>query len=88
MSKVIESIERQQGGCKAVGTVVLHGNGKYFLVDTANTPDHGPETMVFSYDKKTETVTKWSDLYAEWYGSMNDALLKHEEIIANLEKYL
>ena len=84
MSIVLEAFVREQGKRSYVRTK----DGKVHAVDTANTLDRGPETMVFPYSEKKYATLYMREEYVEWHETMEEGLVKHDEIAANLEKYL
>ena len=61
----------------------------YFLVDKAETPDAGWETMVFSCDRDGN-ISDWLDLWVDrtgksLYQCMNE--FAHEYVIQEIEKH-
>ncbi len=90
MSKVVKRVRKflQRENNNYVAHVVRTNDGKYYYVDTADTFDIGPETMVFRFDEKKDVVASFTELYAERYATMEEAYAKHEQIIDNLESYL
>ena len=70
----------------AMTDVVEAKSGNTYYVDTANTVDAGPETMVFLYDPTVQKVKSWHDLYARWYFNMEDAYKGHKEIVASIDE--
>lgn len=87
MSTVVYTTTDSTGN-KQIRSIVKASNGRYYCVDTADTFDRGPETMVFRYNKDYEVVTDWNDLYVRNYPDMEDAYDGHSEISSNLEKYI
>ena len=76
---------------------IVKYNNKTYFVDTANTSDHGLETMIFKSQDQPETndikkinaeLLDYSGLYAEYYQSEEDAIKGHNEIIKNIGKYI
>ena len=45
----------------AAREIVRNRNGQHYLVSTADTPDHGRETMAFECDERGH-VTSWSEV--------------------------
>lgn len=88
MSKILDEKIRNNSWNDGIATYVETENGEVFLVDTADTFDRGPETMVFPADKATLSVTDWGELYADWYENMDDAMSVHHTICENLENYI
>lgn len=70
--------------------IVEAENGKLYYVDSADTFDRGPETMVFYVEEQPDGKfsVNWMDLYAELHYNMTEAAIRHMDIINNLEKYL
>lgn len=68
-------------------SIVKAGNGKYYCVDTCDTFDVGPETMVFHCGKSGE-VRNWTDLYCRRYGDMETAKSGHNDTVENLDAIL
>lgn len=62
-------------------------NGKKYYVSTANTSDHGLETMVFNCDEDGE-VHDWNELHVERYDNEHDAKRGHMRICHDIEKYV
>lgn len=76
---------------RAHGTIVRTGEGKtarYYLVSSALTPDHGYETMVFSFSTKKKAVTDWAERYVEHYNTYSAMAYGHERVCKHLEEYL
>lgn len=84
MSKVVEKIVY---GSRA-SHIVMTNNGKTYYVDTNDTFDAGPETMVFPFDIKKHEVLSWRELYVKRYPTMVEALFEHGKVIADLENYI
>ena len=57
----------------------------FVLVDTRNTPDHGPETMVFVCDKNGN-VCDWRDLDCMRYKTIPEAIKGHAVMIEKWRK--
>lgn len=83
-------------GFKKMSNIVKY-NGKTYFVDTANTPDHGLETMIFLSKEQPETdniknvdsdLIDFADLYTEYYQSEEKAIKGHNRIIKNIGKYI
>ena len=55
-------------------------NGRFVVVDTCYTFDHGLETMVFASDEKG-TIKDWSDLDAMTYSTTEEAKAGHQQMI-------
>lgn len=55
-------------------------NGRFVVVDTCYTLDHGLETMVFTSDEQGN-VTSWTDLDAETYSTPEEAEEGHRQMI-------
>jgi len=53
-------------------------NGRRFLVSTADTFDHGLETMVFNEGK-------WTDLYVDRYSTIDQAFAGHNRAVKGLQ---
>ena len=83
MNKILEEERRED----EIRTVVMPSNGKVYAVDTADTWDAGPESMVFPYNLRMHSF-KSKELYARRYNSMPDAYKGHTEICDNLDKYI
>lgn len=79
---IINTMHRENG----TRTVVVADSGSYYAVDTADTFDEGPETMVFRC-RKNGAVYSFRDLYVRRYADMESAMAGHEEIARNIEKY-
>ena len=45
-------------------------NGEHYYADLSDTPDRGPECMIFSCDEDGK-VTDWNDVYSEVFDDMN-----------------
>ena len=84
MSRV-EYEEKRKDGIKSI---VATGDGKTYCVDTADTFDCGPETMVFPFNARTQCCTSARELYVEHYHSMNEGYARHGEIVKALEDVL
>ena len=56
-------------------------DGKKYFVSTANTFDHGWETMVFARNENGEV--DWADLYSDRYNTQEEAEIGHKSIISN-----
>lgn len=86
MSKVIEKLSDRDMGH------IVKVDDAYFYVDSADTFDHGFETMVFEvdhYDKKEkEYDIDWSGIYCEHYNSYVGMETRHKYIIEHLEEIL
>lgn len=86
MSKVIEKLSDRDMGH------IVKANNNYFYVDSADTFDHGLETMVFAVNDYDENIGKyrvdWSDLYCEYYNSYAEMEVRHKYIIEHLEEIL
>ena len=77
---------RRDGG---IASIVKARNGMYYCVDTADTFDMGPETMVFRYVMSQNRVKGWDNpLITRHYKCMDDALKGHAEIAYNLSEYI
>lgn len=63
-------------------------NEKTYYISTANTFDHGLETMVFECEFGTTEVKDWLDLYTDRYKSVEDAKRGHEYVVNNLKECL
>lgn len=62
-------------------------NGKYVVIDTCYTADHGYETMVFKATGQNGTEPEsWSDIDAAWYESWEEARLGHLDMIEKWQK--
>lgn len=83
MSKIVKKT-----GYRELSHVVQTDDGCYFMVDSALTSDCGYETMVFSWDNKTNKVDCWAELYCEHYRNEDDMSRRHEAICDHLENYL
>lgn len=66
-------------------TCVRLSNGRIYCIDTADTFDYGPETMVFNCDTITGEVEYVNELYVAHYQSMEDAFDGHEWAVENIE---
>lgn len=55
-------------------------DGKYYWIDTNDTPDHGWETMVFAA-KANGDVTDWGEKDADWYDDFEEAEAGHKAIV-------
>jgi hypothetical protein len=62
-------------------------NGKYYLVRSRFTSDHGYETMIFLCDDKGNIID-WSALYAEWYETEAEMIAEYERITTHLDEYV
>ena len=60
--------------------IITTKNGKYVLIDTCYTLDHGWESMVFECDCDGN-VKSWIDLDVEIYDTMDEANEGHQEMI-------
>lgn len=69
-------------------TYVRLSDGKAYCIDTADTFDCGPETMVFRYDPKNDKVDYRRGLYVAHYQTMEDAFKGHDETVAGIESIL
>lgn len=56
-------------------------NGKFFMVDTCYTLDHGYETMVFPYDMENDKVASWGELDCDIYDSEEEASEGHADMV-------
>ncbi|GAA0102570.1 hypothetical protein UT300012_32850 [Paraclostridium bifermentans] len=63
-------------------------NGRTYYISTADTPDHGLETMVFECEFGTTKVKDWGDLYSDRYFTLNRAISGHKYVVDNLEECL
>ena len=77
--------DKMKGGIR---TIVRTKNGATYCVDTADTFDLGPETMIFPYSLEKQEVTDWGELGVWRYADMDTAYRTHESIIQNLDDYL
>lgn len=84
MDIIIRTEHRKNG----VRTIVKAENGNMYAVDTAYTYDAGPETMVFNYNKNTDSITNWADLYVRHYDTMGEAYVGHEEISRSVSRFI
>ena len=84
MSRVEHEETREDG----IRSIVYTNDGKWYCVDTADTFDCGPETMVFPFNARTQSCTSARELYVEHYHSMEEGYEKHREIAAALEQFL
>lgn len=93
MSKVISQVEYGD-----LAHIVELGGDLYYI-DSANTFDHGYETMVFAAGKYRDDVDysdyepgdldiNWMYLYCERYSSEEAMEIKHKYIINHLEEFL
>lgn len=85
MSKVVEVIKRHDGGTRSI---VIANSGRWYCVDTANTWDAGPETMVFRYNRKSKNVTNWQGLFTMRFADMETANEQHKYISEDLEVFV
>lgn len=83
MSEIIKQEARDDGFRSYVKTE----DGKTYVVDSADTFDVGPETMIFSCHPVTHVIN-WSGLFKRWYRSMEDAYGEHDMIASNIEAYV
>lgn len=83
MSTVIRTMEEKP---RWMRSIVKTDDGNYYCVDTANTFDFGPETMVFPYNEQFGYVTDWKELYTRRYSDMTIAGLGHMDISKNVEE--
>lgn len=60
-------------------TIKVGNTGKYVVVDSRETPDHGYESMAFEADKDGE-VLDWGELDVDYYKSWQEMKLGHEEM--------
>lgn len=76
---------------------IVKYNNKTYFVDTANTPDHGLETMIFESKDQPETndirkvngdLIDFADLYTEYHQSDEEATEGHNRIINNIGEYI
>ena len=74
--KFVKNVEGWRGVVKAYRH---EDHGQEIAVSRAFTFDRGDETMIFKYDVKNEKVLDWTDLYAG-YGET------HEEALSNWEE--
>lgn len=58
---------------------IVHKDGKYYVVDSCFTFDHGYETMVFTSDEKGNVID-WSDLDCEIYNDVNSMKIGHKKM--------
>lgn len=63
-------------------------NGRTYYISTANTFDHGLETMVFECEFGTTEVKDWLDLYSNRYYGVKEAERGHKYTVNNLQKCL
>ena len=73
--KLVETLSGYAGDAR----VYRRQDGLHVLVSRADTPDRGDETMIFKWSTATDSVSNWSDLYAG-YGET------HEEALANFRR--
>jgi len=59
---------------------VKTANGKYLLVDSRDTFDHGYETMVFRCDENG-AVDNWLDIDVDTYPTLPDMIKGHVQMI-------
>ena len=83
MSRIIKAT-----GYRNLSHVVRTKNGKYYMIDSNDTPDAGFETMGFLWDFKKGRVLYWGELYAERYDSEDEMNLRHFEICQDFENYV
>lgn len=84
MSKVIEKLSDRDMAH------IVKANNNYFYVDSADTFDHGFETMVFKAEPRDNGryAVDWADLYCEYYNSYAEMEVRHKYIIEHLEEIL
>lgn len=59
--------------------IYLHKNtGKAIVISRADTFDRGDETMIFAYDLQANKVADWTDLYAGYGRTHEQALAEFE----------
>ena len=54
---------------------VIQKNNRYYLADLSDTPDHGPECMIFPCTKEGK-VTSWSEVFVELYRNVTEDNLR------------
>jgi hypothetical protein len=87
MSKIVR--EYPSKNFRAVKTTIVQAdNGQLYYVDTAYTYDHGLETMAFLWSEKDDKVVNWSEVAADRYSCLSDALAGHSEMCEHLEEYM
>lgn len=60
--------------------------GKYYVVDSCYTIDHGFESIIFRAD--SDGVTYGTDLYMRWYDTRDEMIQGHNEILNSLPELL
>ena len=66
---------------------IVKCNGKFYYIDSCDTPDQGLETMVFECDRYGKHIN-WNDVYVENYSDVTEMLNRHIYIINHLEEFL
>ena len=62
-------------GWRGVVKAYRHNNGgQDIVISRANTFDRGDETMIFEFDLQSEQVLNWTDLYAGYGETHEEAL--------------
>lgn len=80
---VLQIINREDG----VRSYAESNDGTLYCVDTANTFDSGPETMIFRCNKNG--TVKWRDsVYTERHDNMEDAFSRHRIIAEDVSDYV
>ena len=70
-----------RGDGKVLKQEDISRDGKTYFVSTANTFDHGWETMVFARNANGEV--DWTDLYSDRYNTREEAEIGHNSITSN-----
>lgn len=84
MSKVIKKLSNRDMGH------IVKVDDAYFYVDSADTFDHGFETMVFKAEPRDNGryAVDWDDIYCEHHNSYVGMEERHKYIIEHLEEIL
>lgn len=84
MSRVIRNLET--GREDQTRTLVKHEVGKFYVVDSCDTPDHGWETIVVPAIRTGE-VKDWRSKFLENFATKEEMMKKHTQLCNELERY-